>query len=236
MKPLQPPPGFIRPKPGRPKSRAAEEANAATIIPTKANDQQSPAPQPPEKKKRGRKPGSRGHRSNKAEREALLREHQAREAYRLYYIERKTLKEIGEVFKRSITAVHHIIAEEKRRLRGAFTEDALDHFNLALFELFSLYGQARDNYTITGDARHASIADKAMDKIIKLAVGYLPEKKEFGGSVNLNHEHGGTVTLDERRTRLLEIVHTIGERVGIGGDRASVTGSGSEQVEHAVAR
>lgn len=38
------------------------------------------------------------------------------------------------------------------------------------------------------------------------------------------HDHEHTVTLEQRRTRLLEIAHTIGERVGIAGDREPVNG------------
>jgi hypothetical protein len=49
-----------------------------------------------------------------------------------------------------------------------------------------------------------------------------PVKKDISGTIDVNHEHSGSITVDERRTRLLGILHSIGERGGIGGDRTIV--------------
>ena len=201
-----PPPGFVRPKPGRTKPKGEEKQSSS---PTKAEQPQpEPQPSPPTQadqptstpKKRGRKPGSFT-RNKKHLAARLKKEHDAREAYRLRYIEGKTLKEIAEVLNRkSQGQLHTLIEEEKRRLRGAFTEDALDAFKFAKYEAVSLYGEARDNYILTGDPKHAAIANQALDKIIKLTVGYLPEETKVSGKID--HEHVGAIDIRAVRAEL----------------------------------
>jgi hypothetical protein len=192
-------PGFVRPKPGRPKPKGEVEQQQP---PTKAGQPQpsQSTPPTPNQKKRGRKPGSFT-RNKKHLAARLKKEHDAREAYRLRYIEGKTLKEIAEALNRkSQGQLHTLIEEEKRRLRGAFTEDALDAFKFAKYEAVSLYGEARDNYQLTGDPKHAAIANQALDKIIKLTVGYLPEETNVSGKID--HEHQGSIDVRAIRAEL----------------------------------
>lgn len=172
---IGPPPGFVRPKPGRTKPKGEEKQSSS---PTKA---EQPQPQPesptPNQKKRGRKPGSFT-RNKKHLAARLKKEHDAREAYRLRYIEGKTLKEIAEVLNRkSQGQLHTLIEEEKRRLRGELVSDA----KFVGLEFRILYGKAADNYSLTSDPEHFNCAFRALREIAEM-VGAYPDKKD--GSSN----------------------------------------------------